>query len=44
MFFGILLSVECNDLREANFVLTGIATPMVVLAGKIELTILDIRQ
>lgn len=23
MFFGILLSVECNDLREANFVLTG---------------------
>jgi ABC-type transport system involved in cytochrome c biogenesis permease component len=34
MFFGILLSVECNDLREANFVLTGIATPMVVLAGK----------
>lgn len=36
MFFGILLSVECNDLREANFVLTGIATPMVVLAGKIE--------
>lgn len=33
MFFGILLSVECNDLREANFVLTGIATPMVVLAG-----------
>lgn len=54
MFFGILLSVECNDLREANFVLTGersiciiiqfqflinllstgIATPMVVLAGE----------
>ncbi|KAG5674741.1 hypothetical protein PVAND_004692 [Polypedilum vanderplanki] len=33
MFFGMLLSVECNDLREANFVLTGIATPMVVLAG-----------
>lgn len=35
MFFGILLSVECNDLREANFVLTGIATPMVVLAGEL---------
>lgn len=35
MFFGMLLSVECNDLREANFVLTGIATPMVVLAGKL---------
>lgn len=34
MFFGMLLSVECNDLREANFVLTGIATPMVVLAGE----------
>lgn len=33
MFFGMLLSVECSDLREANFVLTGIATPMVVLAG-----------
>lgn len=37
MFFGILLSVECNDLREANFVLTGIATPMVVLAGEFTL-------
>jgi hypothetical protein len=30
MFFGMLLSVECGDLREANFVLTGIATPMVM--------------
>lgn len=39
MFFGILLSVECNDLREANFVLTGIATPMVVLAGELELSV-----
>lgn len=35
MFFGILLSVECSDLRDANFVLTGIATPMVVFAGEL---------
>lgn len=44
MFFGILLSVECNDLREANFVLTGIATPMVVLAGEFEITLNFLRD